>query len=287
MRTRPTRSTRSTHTRRQSRVAYRATQAGDCNSGSGSRSAPARCGTSGSAARGSGLRAYPPGQRLVHDALDERVVLEPRLCRSFRHLVLGGNEGVGIHLEDIDLVVVRQTHVNTAVVLKPQRVEGGAADLADTLGQLVRDAFSEHVPDLLTFAVVLVPFRFVGRDAVLGRLGLAEGHFRQRQDLDVSVADQTDVHLASLNQLLDDRRLVELRVNELDSLLQARVILYDRGLGDADQRVLEQWLDDEWKAQLGRAHQLVAIVKLGERRHADAVIGVNLLGQRLVVRDEQ
>ena len=122
---------------------------------------------------------------------------------------------------------------------------------------------------------------------MLGRLRLAERHFRQRQDLDVIVADQADVHLASLDQLLDDRRLVELRVNELDSLLQARVILHDRGLRDTDRRVLEQWLDNEWKAQLGGAHQRVAIVKLRERRHPDAVIGENLLGQRLVARDEQ
>src|SRR2546430_15828491 len=101
-----------------------------CSSDNSSRTAPARYGSGGSAARGWGLRAGSPRQRLVHDALNEGVVLEARLLGRFRHFVLGRNERVGVHFEHIHLVVVRQSHVDTAIILQPQRVKCGAADLA-------------------------------------------------------------------------------------------------------------------------------------------------------------
>src|SRR5207237_753035 len=82
-------------------------------------------------------------------------------------------------------------------------------------------------------AIILVPFGFVCGDAVLGRLGLAERHLRERQNLHIVVADQADVYLASFDQLLDDGRLMELRLNEFDALREAGIILHDRRLRDA------------------------------------------------------
>jgi hypothetical protein len=69
---------------------------------------------------------------------------------------------------------------------------------------------------------------------MLTDLGLAEGHLRERQHLQLVVPEQADVDLAPLDQLFDDRRLVVFGVDEFDALLQARVILDDRGLRDTD-----------------------------------------------------
>src|SRR5438309_3675939 len=197
--TRPTPSSRSTRTPRWSRAACRATRAAGCSSDSSSRTAPARYGSGGNAARGWGLRACSPRQRLVYDALNECVVLETRFLRRFRHFVFGRNERVGVHLEHVHLVVVRQSHVNAAVILQPERVKCGATELADAACQLVGNAFGEHILDSLFLAVILVPFRLVRRDAVLADLRLTERHLRQRQNLQIGVADQTHVHLASFD----------------------------------------------------------------------------------------
>src|ERR1051325_8097475 len=85
---------------------------------------------------------------------------------------------------------------------------------------------------------------FVGRDAVLARLGLPERHLGERQDLDLVVPEQADVYLSPFDQFLHDRGLMVLGVDELDTLREARVILDHRCLGDADRSVLEQRLHD-------------------------------------------
>ena len=76
-------------------------------------------------------------------------------------------------------------------------------------------------------------------------------------------------------------------VDELDTLGQGRIVFDNGCLGDPDRRILEQRLHDERKPQLRRPHRLVALVELGECRHADAVIGQDLLGQRFIAGDQQ
>ena len=200
--------------------------------------------------------------------------------------MLGGDERIGIHLQDVHLVVVRHAHVHAPVVLKPEGVKRGAADLADPLSQVVGHSLGEHVPDLLALAIFLVPFRLVGRNAVLGRFRLPECHLREWQHLHVVVADEPHVQFATLDQLLHDRGLMELVVNELDALREA-LIVFDHGrLRDTDRGILEQRFDDQRKAQFRRAHERVTLVELGEGGHTNAVVGEDLLGERLVARDE-
>src|SRR5207245_10630855 len=186
--TRPRPSSRNTRTRRWFRAACRATRAAGCSSGSSPRTAPPRCGSGGSAAREWGPRDGSPRHRLIHDALDERVVLEARLLVRLGQFVLGGDERVGIHFKDVHLVVVREAHVHTTVVLQPQRVECGAADLADPARQLLRDAFGENVLDLLFLPVLLIQLGFVGVGSVLADPGLAVCRMRPWTPLQSTVA---------------------------------------------------------------------------------------------------
>src|SRR5437667_322192 len=73
-----------------------------------------------------------------------------------------------------------QPQFNPSVGLQPQRVKGRGAEVPDLRGQVVRQALREHVLDALPLAVLLVPFRLVGGDALLRCLRLAERHLDDR-----------------------------------------------------------------------------------------------------------
>jgi len=122
---------------------------------------------------------------------------------------------------------------------------------------------------------------------VLPVVRFAERHFDDRQQLDLLVPDEAHVQLSALDQLLDDRRLAELLMDELHALRQVLVILHDGRLGDPHRRVLEQRLHDQRKPQLRGAYWLLPLVTLGERRDPDPVVREDLLRERLVPGDQQ
>jgi hypothetical protein len=76
-------------------------------------------------------------------------------------------------------------------------------------------------------------------------------------------------------------------VHELDPLLELLVAGHERCLRDAERGLLVERLDHERVGQLGRLADLLADRKHREARHADAVIGEQLLGQALVARQHQ
>src|SRR5438309_1907985 len=133
----------------------------------------------------------------------------------------------------------------------------------------------------------LVPFQLVGRDAPFGLGQLAEVQLHDWQHLQLRVPHEPDVQLAPLDQLLGDRRLVKLLVDEARPLGEPGVVFHHRGLRDPDRRILEQGLHDQGEPQRRRSHELRARMEYREIRHADAVEGENLLAHRLVARDEQ
>src|SRR2546430_6767786 len=138
-----------------------------------------------------------------------------------------------------------------SVIVKPQGVERRGAGVRDLGGDFVRQSLREHILDLLPLAVLFVPLGLVRRDAMLA-VGLAERQLDDGQDLKGVVADQSDVQLPAFDQLLDDRRLVELLMNELHPHSEVLVVLHHRSLRDAHGSVLQERLHDEWKPQLRR-----------------------------------
>jgi hypothetical protein len=76
-------------------------------------------------------------------------------------------------------------------------------------------------------------------------------------------------------------------VDELHALGQGFVVVDDRGLGDALGGVLGQGLDDQRELQLGRPPHALALLEDREAWAADAVEAQDLLGERLVVGQQQ
>ena len=143
--------------------------------------------------------------------------------------------------------------VEPGVVAEPERAERGAADLLDPLPRRPRERAGEHVADALPRPVVLVPLGGLGGDPLL-RPGapLVEDHLGDRQNVEVvAVADQADVELAAVHELLGDGRLLEALVHHRHPLGQRRRVLHHRGLGDAGGGVALERLDDEREAQVG------------------------------------
>ena len=103
-----------------------------------------------------------------------------------------------------------------------------------------------------------------------------------------SLPMHADVQLAAVDELLDDRRGAEALVDELHALRELVLVLDDRGLRDAGRRLEEQRLDDQREPHRLRQRRLcvrsATTVKSGTR---NAVVGEQLLRQRLVAREDQ
>ena len=107
------------------------------------------------------------------------------------------------------------------------------------------------------------------------------------QRLERLIAEDADIELAAFDVLLGDGRRADAFVHERDPLLQLLVGVDDRGLRDADRRLLRQRLDDQREGQaLGPANRPADAEDL-ELRHLDAVIREQLLRERLVAREQQ
>src|SRR2546422_5762108 len=95
-------------------------------------------------------------------------------------------------------------------------------------------------------------------------IGFAERQLNERQHLEPLVPQQARVQLAPLDQLLDDRSLLELLVDELHPLREIVVVLHHRGLGDADRRVLER--SEEHTSELQSRLHLVCRLLLEKKK---------------------
>ena len=154
---------------------------------------------------------------------------------------------------------------------------------ADRLGQILRRAAVDPV-----FLLVLhAPLHAVGGDPLGVLRHVREEQLPHRQRLQRLVAEDADVELAAVDVLLDDRRRADAFVDERDALLQLLVAVDDRRLRDADRGFLRQRLHDQRERQpLGPADRPADAEHL-ELGHRDAVIGEQLLRQRLVAREQQ
>ena len=141
--------------------------------------------------------------------------------------------------------------------------------------------------DAVFLLILHAPLHAVGRDA-LGALGhVGEEELPDRHRLQRLIAQNADVDLAAFDVLLDDRRGVDALVDEGDALLELLVAVDDGRLGDADRRFLRQRFHDQRKRQPLRPPDRAPDAEDLELRHRDAVVGEQLLGQRLVARHQQ
>ena len=139
--------------------------------------------------------------------------------------------------------------------------------------------------DAVLLLVLAVPLHLAGRDARHHLGQRAEVELPERKRREPLVAEHADVDLAALDVLLDQRVGAGLLVDELDALAQLLAVVDDRGLRDAERRVLGRRLHEQREREAPRLAVAPVARQQREARGRDAVVGQDLLRQHLVARD--
>src|SRR5450432_2795854 len=242
--------------------------------------------------RPAGRAAQSAARRTAFNAhlcnfLDEIRIEVAALLRRPGQVLPLGQVRVGVRLDDVDGVVVGQTHVDAAVIAQPSGFVGPQRHLSQTMPQLIREVLGDHVLDPAPFAVADAPFGLEGGDSALDRGIVPEYHLDWRQRDRGIVPHDADVELAPRDELLDDRVGLDALMNESDAFLERVVARDHRGLRDANRRVLVQRLDDQREPEIAGSLNRIAAVADHEVRDPDALVGEHLLGERLVPRQHE
>ena len=139
----------------------------------------------------------------------------------------------------------------------------------------------------MTLLVLAVPLDLAGGDAGLPLHQRTEAQLPHRQPRQALVAEHADIHLASIDILLDQGVGADLIVDEGDTVAQLLRILDDGGLRDAERRVLSGRLHEQGITQPGRHSELDTTAQHRELRRRDAMVSEQLLAQRLIARQQQ
>src|SRR5262245_58473197 len=75
------------------------------------------------------------GQAGADDAVDELRVARARLVRGLREVLVGGEDGVRVGLDEIDTVVRRDAQVDARIAVQGEQPIDAFAGLRDVLGQ--------------------------------------------------------------------------------------------------------------------------------------------------------
>ena len=132
-----------------------------------------------------------------------------------REVFVGGEDGIRIGLDEIDLVVRREAQVEARVAVDGQQVVDAFAGLLDLRDDRGVESFGELVLQTPAFAIFLVPLGLVGGDFRLIGRHLLEDEFANRKDLQAMIAEDADVEFAAVDVFLGDDVVVVLLVNEL------------------------------------------------------------------------
>jgi hypothetical protein len=141
--------------------------------------------------------------------------------------------------------------------------------------------------DAVGLLILGAPLRSFSRNVPLTAVHAGERHLPRRQHVDALVPQHADVHLAAVDVLLDDRRGAQLLVNELCPAGELLLVLDDRRLRDAGRRFEEQRFDDQREAETLRQRKPMTRTDHHELGNRDAMVGEQLLRQRLVARENQ
>jgi len=168
-----------------------------------------------------------PFEGVVGDALDEIGVRETAVAGGAREPRPVGDVAVGVDVDDVGRVVGGEAHVDATVVRElegVERVAGRAHDpLAHGVGEHAADRSGAHVVGRAGLPLAGV------RDDVRQPVGHAgEVDLVHRQRLGRVVAEERDVHLASLDVPLGEARLLVVGEHARDGGGQRRAVAHHR-----------------------------------------------------------
>ena len=188
---------------------------------------------------------------------------------------------VRVGFDQIGLVVRGKPEVEPGVVAEVERLEarerGGLQLRHHFRGEVLRDQVLAPPVRARPF----LPFDLGPGDArrPFRKVGEVELHRRERRG--AGVAEHPDVDLPPLDVLLDQHRVIEVRVELVDPLHQLLDALHQGAEADADRSVLADRLDDHRKVDVVRPLQ-PPVKHRDESGRQDAVEVQDLLRLRLV-----
>lgn len=156
---------------------------------------------------------------------------------------------VRVDVDDVRLERAVEPQVDAAIVTALERFESRARDVDAALGE-GRGQLDEPRRALDANGRFGVPLRLVRDDARLVGEGRSELNLGERQRATAGVAQERNVDFATVDVLLDQRRLVKRTQHAADGFAQARSIVNHRVEVDADRSVFTRRLHDERKRQL-------------------------------------
>ena len=137
------------------------------------------------------------------------------------------------------------------------------------------------------FPVGVVPLGFKRGELRLSFGNFAKYHFTERKDAQSVVTQDADVELPSLDILFSQRFLVHALVNELNALLESFIGLDERALGNADRTFFPERFDEQREFQSLRSFNGRSRRQNSKVRHANLVIGQQLLRHAFVFAQRQ
>src|SRR5256885_5569142 len=155
-------------------------------------------------------------ERKFENARDQRIIRQSAFrCRA-RELALALQIAIRIDLDHEDLALLGHAQIDTRIVTQSQRVERLDCYLLHTRRQLGREVDWEdraRAGELLSAPrAVVAPLRLPARNARYASGKSREIQFHHRQCAHVRIAENADVKLPSLHELLDEHGLLEFRL---------------------------------------------------------------------------
>ena len=144
------------------------------------------------------------GARDFDESSDETGEVQTDFGRTDKVRAVLPQAGKAVDLEDVEVALVVESHVDARAVGAPQRREGADGDLLRVQSQLLADGGGADGGDLPATAAGLV---LVGVD---GRALGPEIELHRRKRLRRVVAEEADVDLPALDVLLGEHALAEL-----------------------------------------------------------------------------
>src|SRR6201996_5152380 len=131
-------------------------------------------------------------------------------------LLVLGNFGIGVGLNEVQRSVAGEAKVDTGVAIEPQSPVDALGGSLNTGAQLRCKTLGRPIDNSHAFLIVRIVFDFLGGD----RLATHGSEFQlpYRQHLQPVVAEHADIELSSLDKLFGDGGRSEPFVDEGDAL---------------------------------------------------------------------
>jgi hypothetical protein len=193
-----------------------------------------------------------------------------------------GQDGVGVGFDEVDFVVGGNAEVEAGVAVDGEEVVDAFAGFLDGGDEGGVEVFGELVFEAPFFAVVFVPFGFVGGHFGFVGRDFAEDEFADGVGFEAVVAEEADVEFAAFDVFFGDDVVVVGLVDELDALVELVVVLDEGGLGDAEGGFFFEGFDDDGEFEAFGAGDVFAAVDGDEFGGVDAVVAEDFFGDGFV-----